>query len=603
METKRILLAVALSLFVSYATFANRTLERAEILDIFEQLTSQPRKTWIPAGTIEATHQEYKAPKTTDQKEINNQINKKLREYPSNPNKRELTKNTQKMKLYAIPFNTRYKLSNEYTMNSSVIVRFDGERFYWEINVDSRTDSVKPGKKLKDNFMSGHFDLNWNARRIFAWDGENYTTYSATGNHAIVDSVGNTPHVVNGSLTAGIIPWGYGYYRYDNLVAAESSAVEKNIDGQMQIHLTLNNSNGSEMTFVMDMERDYAVISCSIRRPDSSTTYKHYDNYQLISENWVPATILIERYDAGTNRLLARDLWDITAIDSNVPGAGSFDIEYEPDVLIEYSSLITDKPTMYRHSDTVDTDLLLTDRLVFAVNEDTQAQNCATAALKYTVGRLGKDVTDSQLAELVTEPNNDTSLYAMKQFAQNLGLYARAVTTDIQTLKSLSGCEVILHIPGKKHFVVFGGIDSEYVRIIDLTNNKFYYRTDIDFFSMDWTEGVALLISNQSIQLQGNFTEIDDTQLNNIIGGDGYSCTNLLQTYNVIFCSEPVPGACDGYYEEYYTRYGCETAESGSCSTSRMIRYAESPCIEDIHDPEACDITGDWTFYYMRACA
>ena len=54
MKTKNILLAVVFLLSVSCAAFADRELDRAEILEIFQQLTSQPKKTWIPAGTIEA---------------------------------------------------------------------------------------------------------------------------------------------------------------------------------------------------------------------------------------------------------------------------------------------------------------------------------------------------------------------------------------------------------------------------------------------------------------------------------------------------------------------------------------------------------------------
>jgi hypothetical protein len=112
------------------------------------------------------------------------------------------------------------------------------------------------------------------------------------------------------------------------------------------------------------------------------------------------------------------------------------------------------------------------------------------------------------------------------------------------------------------------------------------------------------LVSNQPIQIHGNFTEIDDTQLSNIIGAlaSGYACTNLLQEYNVIFCTY-IGGLCEGYYEEYFTRYGCEAAESGSCTASRMIRYRESPCIQDPDWPPGCTITWEWTFYYMRACA
>ena len=601
MKTKHFVLAIILLLSVSCVTFADRQLDRAEILQIFEKLTSQPRKTWIPAGTIEATHEEYRAPKTTDLNEINNRINEKIQEYQSNTNKRELTENLQKMKLDAIPFNVRYRLSNEYTMNSTVVVKYDSNRFYWEINVNSRTDSVRPSAELDGNFMTEQFDLDWNARRVFAWDGEKYTTYFLPGNHAVVDTTGSTPHVVNGPLTAGLIPWGYGYYTYENLSAAESSAVEKYIDGQTQIHLTLNNPDGSEMVFVTDPGKDYAVISYLINGLDTLIS-KHYSNYQLVSGNWVPTIVLIERYDARTNKLLDSDFWNFTSVSGEAPMPWSFNVEYEADALIEYRSYVTDKPAMYTYSHTVDTDMLLVERLVFAASEGTQPQNCATAALKYTASQLGKDVTDQQLAQLVSEPDKTTSLFAMKQFAQGLGFHCRAVKTDIQTLKSLDGCEVILHIPNKNHFIVLGDIDDRYVYSIDLANDKFYYRTDVGFFGMDWTEGTALLISNQPIQIQGNFTEIDDTQLHNIIGGSGYSCTRLLQEYNVIYCGY-MGGLCGDYCEVYLTRYGCEAAESGSCPPrSRMLRYAENPCILDPYDLEGCTVTGEWTTYYMWAC-
>ncbi|MGA2916361.1 MAG: cysteine peptidase family C39 domain-containing protein [Sedimentisphaerales bacterium] len=600
MKTKHFTLMSVLLLSVSCVTFADRLLDRTEILQIFKQLTDQPKKTWIPAGTIQAVHEEYRAPKTTDTNEINNQINKETTEYQKNSNKRELTEDTQKMKLDAIPFNVRHKLSNEYTMNSSVIVKFDGERFYWEINVDSRVDSVKPDKNLAENFMTDQFDLNWNARRIFAWDGEKYTTYFLPGNHAIIDSTGKTPHNVNGPLTAGLIPWGYGYYTYENLSAAESSAVEKQADGQTQIQLTLNNSDGSQMLFVLDPQKNYAVLSCIINKFGNMVNSRQYSNYQQISNNWIPFTVLIEGYKPETNKLLTRDLWDITSIDANIPQSYEFNVSYKADALIEHSVFNKHKPEMYRYSQTTDTTLLLAKRLEYAVNEETQKQNCATAALKYVVSQFGKDITDQQLAELVNEPNQETNLYQIKQFAQSLGLYCRAVKTNIKTLKNLNGCKAILHIPGKKHFVVLETIDDKYVWTIDLASNRFYYRTDIDFFPMDWAEGAALLISNNVIK--GEFTEIDESELSNITGASGYQCNVLRQTYNVIFC-DYVGGECGGNCTVFYERWGCGVAESGSCSQTKMVRYEKSPCIEDPYYPFACTVTGEWTVYYMQACA
>lgn len=597
MKTKSILLVAILVLSVTWAAFGDRQLDRTEILQILQQLTAQPKKTWIPAGTIEATHEEYKAPETTDTSEINSHINQKIAEYQNNLNKQELTENLQKMKLDAIPFNVRYKLSNEYTMNSAVTIKYDGNRFYWEIDVESRTDSITPSANLAGNYMTDQFNLDWNAKRIFAWDGVEYTTYFLPGNRASVDSTGKTPHIVGGILTAGVIPWGYGYYSYDNLAATDSAAVEKIIDSQTQIHLTVNNADDSRMVFIMDPAKNYAVLSCSVDGPGEFVISKQYSDYQLISGNWVPATILLERFEAETNRLLAHDLWNITSINTTTPGIESFEIDYEPEALIEYCSVITRKPAMYYYSAMADTDNLLAERLVYAANEDGQPQNCATAALKYAIGQLGKSANDQQLAGLVTD--NGTDLLVMKQFAQNAGLYCRAVTTDIDTLKSLQDCQVILHIPGKKHYVVVESIDNDFVRIIDLANDKFYYRTDINFFDMDWTEGTALLISNEIIS--GDLAEISDTELANITGATGYTCTLLLQEYNVEFCIY-IDGGCDGSYVEYYERWGCESAESGSCSMTWMMRLRTAPCIEDPYDPFNCTITGNWTVYYMRAC-
>ena len=596
MKTKHFLTAILLSLSIGCIAFGDRPLERGEILQIFEKLTSQPQKAWLSAGTIEAEHEEYKAPKTTNTAEINSEITKQIREYQNNPNKRELTIELQKMKLDAIPFNVRYEQSNKYTMNSKVVVRFDGDRFYWQIDVSSRTDSVWPDTSLAGNFMTDEFNLHFNAKRTFAWDGQKYTLYFLPGNHAIVDTTGTFPHSVSGPLTAGVIPWGYGNYTYENLSAAKTSAEEKIINGQTQIHMTINNSDGSEMVFVMDPGKDHAVISSSMNGIDTVISTK-YGNHQLVGDKWIPLNISIDRYDAGTNRLLSYDVWSFTGISSETPGPQSFNVGFEADALIEYRSDLTSKPAMYNYSHTVDTDKLLLDRLSFSASKDTQLQNCATAALKYTITKLGKDVTDGQLAQLVSEQDKTTNLYVMKELVQSKGLYCRAVKLDINSLKKLGGCEVILHIPRKNHYIVLGDIDDRYVSSIDLSDNKFFYRTEVSFFDMDWTEGTALLISKQPIKMQGSSVEIADKELHNITGGNGWQCIELLQEYTVIYCDE-VGGWCGGYYKYYPERWGCEYVGSGYCAHTSHLRKAEAPCLNRWY---GCDL-GEWSCYYMWAC-
>jgi hypothetical protein len=251
----------------------------------------------------------------------------------------------------------------------------------------------------------------------------------------------------------------------------------------------------------------------------------------------------------------------------------------------------------------VDSEQLLTERLDYAASEGIQAQNCATAALKYAASKLGRDLSSRQLAQLINRTDGVTSLKAMRDFARRSGLYCRAVQTDVRTLKILSGCQAILHFPEKNHFVVLEGIDNQYAWSVDLSKDKFYYRTDLNFLGMDWPEGTALLISDHPIQVWDNCTEIAESKLGDIIGGSGYTCTRLLQEYNRVYCDSPAVGICLGYYEVYFTRYGCEAAESGSCVNEIMDRMWESPCIVDPYDPWNCTITGEWTVYYMRACA
>ena len=177
---------------------ADRQLAKSEILQIFEILTGQPRKTWISSGTISAMHEEYRAPKTTDADKIDDRISEEIQKYQAKTDKTEVAARMQKAKSDAIPFTVRHELSNEYTMNSSVVVKYDGDRFYWEINTNSRTDSVKPNANLPGE----QFDPTRNARRIFVWDGQEYTIYSRSGHRAIVDAAGSIPHGVTGPLTA-----------------------------------------------------------------------------------------------------------------------------------------------------------------------------------------------------------------------------------------------------------------------------------------------------------------------------------------------------------------------------------------------------------------
>jgi len=550
---------VLLSLIAGGFALANRPLDRTEVLQIFQTLTDEARRTWIPSGIVEGRHLAYKA-------------------------------------------------SNGYITKSTVIVKYDGERFYWEVNVDSHTKQTKPRESPDRNSSRDDLDLDWNKRRVFAWDGDLYTMYFRPGNHAIVtESPSDIPVVVNGPLTAGIVPWGYGVYTLESLLAAKSSAFEVQVNGQKQVHLRIlmdTERPTLEMVFVLDPAKDCAVLSYSQNDGGMASILKTYGDYELVSGKWIPTTIIIERYDENKQSaaLLSYDYWDLTSVRVSLPQSDSFNVAYENNALVEFYSPITDKPLSYRYSNEFDLASLLQDRLAI-VSDNMQTQNCATAAIKYIAGQLGKNITARKLAELVNEPHKDTSLYELREFARQSGFHCLTIKTDVQTLKSLKGCKAILHLPGPNHYVVLDRIDDEYVWVIDLDGNKFYFSTKIDEFSPDWG-GTALVVSNEPLDLKGSFREFNNSELYEIIGAfPNYSCTEQIQKYDVVFCSEPTGGLCGGRYRKFYNRWGCEpNPEGGSCTGTGMVGNQSSPCINNPEYPWDCTITGEWFSQHIRAC-
>ena len=588
---------------LSGTVLADRNLEEAEILRIFEDLTSRPRKTWIPSGTIRASHEEYRAPQVAEPDEIADRINQEVQTYLANPNKLELTEKLQQMKVEAIPFNVRYRLSNEYTMNSTVTVNFDGNRFYWEIDVDSRVDSIKPTGELGGNCFTEEFDLDWNQKRVFVWDGEKYIKYFRPGNHAII---GNTPGGINGPLTAAVIPWGYGRYSYEALRGAQASAREVESNAMLEIHLTILNGDKEEM-FILDPAKDYAVKFYSAIVANTSMTVRNCSNYQLVGSNWCPRNIIIERYDTTTKppKLAARDVWDFSSVSNGTPKPGSFDVDYDYDAFIE-DYRFGDEPLQFRYSPPqepsardIRVEELLRDRLEIAYSSESQGQNCATVSLKYVCGRFGLDPSWKSLGELVRGVEKKTSMFEVQQFVHNLGLNSLAIRTDLQSLKVLDDCQVILHLPGNDHYVVLGDIDDKYVRLIDLDKNNFYCRDSVEHFDSIW-DNTALIVGNGPTA-KGHLAKIDDGQLREIIGAaECQECNTQIESSGTASCSNPVPGSCGGNYMIFYERWGCGTSDWGSCYESGLLHYEEQPCVED--ENLDCVGYGEWTAYDIDAC-
>ncbi len=524
MRTTKILLTVAAALCLSPTVWGQRTLSSAEIQQILQQVTSRPRNTWLPAGTIQATHQEYGAPKTTDPTTVRNETDKAVREYQNDANKKEKTASLQKMKLDAIPFNVKYKLSNESAQSSHVTVKYDNGRFYWEINVDSRQDSVKPDASLAGNDRTEQIDLRWNKRRIFTWDGQEYTTYSVSGNHATVDAAGKLQRAVTGPLTAGLIPWGYGRFTAASLAAAQASA-RQNAGGT--IDMTLTQADGFSASLTLDPAKAYAVTKATLTSAGGLVVTFTCSDYRLAGSNWVPWNILVERQkDSITSKLPTTEQWKFTSVSAAVPAPGSFDVPLKVKALVEYSSPVAAESAIYVQSDRVDARGLLAQRLAYAAGANSRRQNCATAALQQAAAELGKAVPDQALARLVG-PDGWTSLYDMKRLAESLGLYCRAVKTDLATLQGLAGVKAILHIPGKNHFVVLDEVDDREVWLTDLSSrNSTIARA---WISSRWSGPRASPCCCPTGRSPARSAALPDGVLGNVLGGTGWSCNQLLQ--------------------------------------------------------------------------
>ncbi len=559
MKTRDFVLGVFCLLLLSGTAMADRQLTRAEILQIFKTLTDQPKRTWIPSGTITATHHEYKS-------------------------------------------------STGYITDSTVTLKYDGNRFYWEIIIDSHTKHSEPAAGETSQPSLDNFDLNSNRKRVFTWDGERYTMYYRPGNNAIVqEGPGKIPVAVHGPLDAGIVPWGHGVYTLENLSAAESSA---EVDGQGNVHLTVNREDGFRMVFVLDPAKDYALLSYSIYFDAGSSIIKTYGDYESVLGKWIPTTIIIERYytNKPSAELVSFDHWDLTSISPIPPSPDSFRAPYETDALVEFYSPISNSPFWYRYYSEVDTESLLQKKLELALTGETLKRNCATVAMKHISERLGKNVTDQQLAGLVNEPNKSTNLYTLRQFARDLGLHCRAVKTNLRALKNLKNCHAILHLPRANHYVVFEYIDDKYVWLIDLDSNKFFYRTKLKDFSRDWSTGTALLISDKPLDADPNDTVIGDSELQKIIGSTegglpNFSCSDRIQAGNVIFCPEPISGLCGGAYVMFWLRCGCKEDPNGTgCTYTTLQGVTRCPCVNDPDYPSDCILASVFFNYDIRAC-
>ncbi|MBE0535399.1 MAG: hypothetical protein IH624_06985 [Phycisphaerae bacterium] len=556
MQKKCIFLAVVVLSTVYGRAAGQRPLDRAEILDLLKVLTDEPRDTWISSGVVHATRLEYRA--ATDQ-----------------------------------------------ITESTVQIRYDGHKFYWEIDTDSA--SLPPDAQQGNPREVA--DMKLNARRVFAWDGQRYTVYSKQGNNAIVfEDTSTIPVVVNGPLTAGVIPWGYGKFTYDVLSGAEVSGIETQREGLTIIELTVRMTETLQMTCVLDRDKDYAVLSNTVRNEGRSLTVRTYDGYRRVGGRWVPQVVQIETFDDSGKpaRLTSYDHWNLTRVSTQIPTSNPFVVDMEPEAFIEEYTKLSKKPLTYYQREHADTESLRRMRLEIIAAGKGRNANCGTITTQYVMSRWKKNITQQQRTLLGESDDASTSLYTIKQVLAGAGLNCRAVKTDIDTLRTLRNCSVILHLPGRNHFVVLDHIDDQRVWLVDLDHDRFYFPVGIDLFTLDWPSGTALLVSAEPLPLSAESVEIPDARLRKLVGADSlgtYSCTQRIQEYRIVYCSPAIGMVCAGRYRVYPELFGCELSEGGGgCAGGPVAGSWYLDCIEKPSDPGECGVTGEWIVLYIHAC-
>ena len=537
-------LFVYFSITISCTANAGETLEQDEILNIFNSLRNQIRKSWIPSGTLEGTH-----------------INVNLKT-------EEITTSLEK-------------------------VGFDGEKFFWTIDIEAFENLE--GKPVSNA------DSRMNTRRIFLWNGREYTLYFKSANNAIVsENAYDMPVNVKGPLKAGIVPWGSGIYDLDELANNLISAT-RNSDGN--VVMTFKDQSLYSMELVLDPAKDYAVISRELDFSGKSVILTTCSDYVRYDKYWIPAKIKCERtlyIDKNTKRYC--DFWQITSVDLIIPADNQFTPNYIDNTHIDYR--INERTMPYTYKEGRNTEYMLAHRKYNASLADSNDRNCATAAMLYTLAMFGKDINNIDFYGLVRESDKSTSLFEMDEFLKKKGLNTLAVRCDLENLPYLQNSMIILHLPKAQHYVIFDLVEDGYIWLVDLDSDKFYYRIPVSEFIKQWQNQTALIVSDRMIDPPSNSSLISSDELLKIRGsseGFGtYSCTDLIQEYTTQTCSD-FTDICGGKYKTWYNRYTCHSDSNGGyCGGDKLVGSISSDCIND--GTGSCTVTGDWISYYMHAC-
>lgn len=594
MKTNPILqFAIVILILAGGVLCADRELGRSEILALFAELTQTPCTGWIPQGTIEAVHNEYSPARNADPAALESLIRQEQEAYLTDEHKPEKADWLRKMRLDAIPFNVRAKYLNEWSMSTQDVLKFDGQRFYRELNVLSRQDSLKVPQELTGNYKVARFDLFANQTRIMAWNGSEYITYNLPINDAMVNETAR-PYNFEGPAAAGLVPWGQGAFTCEGLCEMQSRAFERTISGRTLTELTLTFSADYERTVLLDPARGLTLETRLDSYGSGNRDFYSYENYSRVGGYWVPGRILLEKTDAQ-GRLKKRDEWLFTTVDTQCPPDADYTPQYRENALVRYPR----QGLAYRFTKDADIDALLSLRKAVAARPD--VYNCATAAIAYIAERYGVAVSESELSGLINAEGR-TNLADFRGYLTGKGLYAGAFHARLEDLEGLANGVIVLYQPLKRHFIILESATDEAYRVLNLTSASFYRPVDKAVFPMDWSEGVMMYVSTAPPTLSPEIAPLSEEDIFQIDAGAGYACTLHIQDASESPCPEPQEGQCEGEYVIYYNVYGCEAAPSGSCSGTFLISEDHFSCNDDPMIPNNCISAGLLYSYYAYGC-
>lgn len=542
---------------------AGQLMDSNETEILVRHLTDSPRQTWIRQGMIRARHMEY---------------------YEYDSSMREATET----------------------------VYLDNSRFRLEIRLeDGLSTDGSSGQNLKRQFQQ---DFKLNQDRTFVRDGQKHIQYYQSADYAVVDTDFQDVSTEScGPVTAGIIPWGHGDFTFLVIMSQNPTASvypENDQDRILVRYLNEAISPDTFVSFILDPEKDYAVMSYSIEN-DDALLRQTYEDYTQAGEQWVPSKILIERFDkrSGTPQLISYEDWQFEMIDASMPSDELFSVNFKNGTTVELKAGGDLKTFLYNASDQVDITTILEDKVDLLQSPDPDSVNCATAAIQHIAKRFSKSILQPKLADIVLEDTKKTALSSMKQTLEEAGLNCMAVETDLETLGKMPDCTKVLYLSLSDHYVILDRIDQNGIWLIDLTKRKFYTRKNTDEFLKEWKNGVALLVSDEPITppLDANFRYLQVDEMSQIYGGDSfgtYSCTDQVQELEHVLCPDPIGGfLCGGAYYVFYERYGCiEDEDGGSCTSNKMLGYVYYHCLNDPYTQGNCVTTDTPVSRYIRAC-